>query len=163
MPKTDDLPPCGLYRTTRPLGAVPADRLVSFHNHGDPGPGVYLPASWTLNKATFQERGHTLPEPWAASARTLEPVPAQGFYRVARTFHCCARQCRQFAADLIVQLGYDGEARPILFVPELSDAGIAVPEVGTPTDLSTLEALVPVRLQQGGAQTARTKHAGDLH
>jgi hypothetical protein len=36
-----DLPPCGIYRTSQPLGDhVPAGQLVFFHNHGDPGPGI---------------------------------------------------------------------------------------------------------------------------
>lgn len=44
LPRSDDRVPCGLYRTTRPIpDAVPAGVLVYYHNHGDPGPGVYLP------------------------------------------------------------------------------------------------------------------------
>ena len=57
---TPELPPCGLYRTVAAIGGVEADRLVYFHNHGDPGPGVYLPERWTRNRATFSSRGNTL-------------------------------------------------------------------------------------------------------
>ena len=57
------LPPCGIYRTLAQVGDVPAGRLVYFHNHGDPGPGVYLPERWSANRAHFQARGHVLATP----------------------------------------------------------------------------------------------------
>ena len=54
------LPPCGLYRTTKPLPDhekdVPADVLVYFHNHSDSGLPVVVVAaiavviSWRLAK-----------------------------------------------------------------------------------------------------------------
>lgn len=158
------LPPCGLYRTTEELAGVPAGRLVSFHNHGTPGPGVYLPAAWTLNKATFSEKGHTLPEPWAGSAQTLEAIPAEGFYRVTESFYCCEKKCRLFEPDLIVQLGYNGDANPILFVPELTPNGLALPEIGTGTELKTLSLLAPVKVQRRAqSQVAAGSHAGHLH
>lgn len=162
--ETTPLPPCGLYRTTKELAGVPAGRLVSFHNHGDPGPGVYLPASWTLNKATFQEKGHTLPEPWEESAKTLQAVPVEGFYRVLESFYCCSNKCKLFEPDLLVQLGYNGEGNPILFVPELTPNGLALPEVGTGTDLGTLSALTEVKVQKRSQPSgARPRHTGDLH
>jgi len=138
-----DLPPCGLYRTGAALGAhVPAGRLVYFHNHGDPGPGVYLPDGWTANRARWQEQGHTIPSPaWAAS---LEPLPAEGFYRVRERFACCARQCRTFEPELLVQLGYDGEAHPIVFVPEWTAHGLGLPETGTRVDQAQLSRLAPL-------------------
>ena len=38
---------CGLYRTSEPIeDAIEAGVLVYYHNHGDPGPGVYLPRAW---------------------------------------------------------------------------------------------------------------------
>ncbi len=45
-----ELPPCGIYVTTAALGGIPEGRLVYFHNHGDPGPGLYLPARWKGNR-----------------------------------------------------------------------------------------------------------------
>ena len=57
---TPDLPPCGLYRTTAAIGSIEAGRLVYFHNHADPGPGMYLPARWTRNRATFPSRAALL-------------------------------------------------------------------------------------------------------
>ena len=50
---TNELPPCGLYRTTTKIGDCEADRLVYFHNHGDPGPGFYFPEKWVKNRAQF--------------------------------------------------------------------------------------------------------------
>src|SRR5678815_1810646 len=97
------LPACGLYRTAREVVGVPAGRLVYFHNHGDPGPGLYLPESWALNRARFSQRGQTLSSD--ADADALEALPAEGFYRVREAFHCCAKQCRRFELELLVQLG----------------------------------------------------------
>jgi hypothetical protein len=139
------LPPCGLYRTTRALGEhVPTRRLVFFHNHGDPGPGVYLPSAWALNRARWHERGHPIPsDEWAA---TLVSLPAEGLYRVREPFVCCPRRCRTFESELLVQLGYDGEGRPLVFVPEWTDAGLAIPDSGTAIDDDRLACLAPLRV-----------------
>jgi len=137
------LPRCGLYRTGAPLGAhIPAGRLVFFHNHGDPGPGVYLPSGWSVNRATWHAQGHTIPAPaWATS---LVPLPAEGFYRVREEFACCPKRCQVYASELLVQLGYNGEAQPILFVPEWTPAGLAIPETGTNIDAERLSRLAPL-------------------
>ena len=143
-----DLPPCGLYRTTRAMGDhVPAGRLVYFHNHGDPGPGVYLPSGWTANRARWHEQGHTLPsEDWAAS---LAPLPAEGLYRVTEAFTCCSKNCRTYDADLLVQLGYDGTASALLFLPEWTPKGLAIPETGIRIDADRLSRLRPLRVAEG--------------
>lgn len=138
------LPPCGLYATTRALDAVPAGRLVYFHNHGDPGPGIYLPSGWSGNRASWHGRGTTVVDP--AWADTLKPLPAEGLYRVAQGFFCCERKCREFPAETLVQLGYDGEATPILFVPEWSAHGLGFPERGARLDGTQLGQLVPLRV-----------------
>jgi hypothetical protein len=150
------LPACGLYRTTRPLeGHVPAGRLVYFHDHGDPGPGIYLPSTWKLNRAQWHERGHTLPSPeWAAS---LEPLPQEGLYRVREAFVCCAKQCRTYEPELLVQLGYTAEAKPLLFLPEWTEAGLAIPDLGVPIDADRLAALAPLTVAVADA------HAGRAH
>ena len=142
------LPPCGIYRTVSQIGEVPAGQLVYFHNHGDPGPGVYLPERWAANKARFQARGHVLEQPDRAG-QVLRPLSPEGFYRVAEPFHCCDQKCRAFEIDELVQLGYDGQATPLLFSPELSAAGMEIPETGTRIDTSRMEKLrllkVPTR------------------
>lgn len=138
------LPPCGIYRTSMPLDDhIPAGRLVYFHNHGDPGPGVYLPSGWSANRAQWHENGHVIPD--ADWARTLGPLPAEGFYRVRESFTCCSRDCRTFETDLLVQLGYDGTAKPILFLPEWTVKGLAIPEEGFPLDADRMAKLA--RLQ----------------
>ncbi len=136
------LPPCGIYRTLRPIGAVPEGRLVYFHNHGDPGPGVYLPERWEKNRARFAAQGTTLPDHGDASA--LEPLAREGFYRVRKSFHCCDKLCRELATDLLVQLGYDGAAQPILLVPELALGALEIPERGTRIDPSRIAELAPL-------------------
>ena len=139
------LPACGIYRTTAPLeGHVPAGRLVFFHNHGDPGPGVYLPSGWLLNRAQWHETGHTIPTPqWAT---TLAALPAEGLYRVREAFTCCAKACRTYEPDLLVQLGYNAEAEPLLFLPEWTESGLAIPEMGVPIDADRLGCLAALRV-----------------
>ena len=140
-----DLPPCGLYRTGAALDDhVPAGRLVYFHNHGDPGPGIYLPSGWTANRARWPEHGHTIPS--HAWAQSLVPLPAEGFYRVRKAFTCCAQRCRTFEPDLLVQLGYDGEAHAIVFVPEWTAHGLALPETGARVEVERLSGLAPLRV-----------------
>jgi hypothetical protein len=129
------LPACGLYRTTASFGSIPAGRLVYFHNHGDPGPGVYLPKQWRYNRAEFEERGQVLED--LDQVRFLEPLPAEGLYRVIEPFHCCEKRCRVFDAEALVQLGYNAQAEPILFVPELIDSMLAIPANGWKTTLET--------------------------
>ena len=140
-----DLPPCGVYRTTLPLGDhVPAEHLVYFHNHGKPGPGLYLPVGWTANRAQWDEHGHTIPSTeWATS---LVPLPEEGLYRVREAFTCCDQRCRDYEADLLVQLGYDASAQPLLFVPEWTATGLAIPELGLPIDEDRLSRLAPLKV-----------------
>ena len=131
-----ELPRCGLYKTTGRIGQVEEGRLVYFHNHGNPGPGVYLPLEWKHNRAVFGPEGRTLEDP--ALARFLEALPPEGFYRVVERFHCCDKRCYLFDEDALVQLGYNANAEPILFVPELVDAMLAIPAKGWKTSLDTL-------------------------
>jgi len=144
-----ELPPCGLYRTTRDVAGIPAGRLVYFHNHGEPGPGLYLPQSWKLNRAQFSDRGQTLPSP--AEAAVLEPLPAEGLYRVREAFVCCEKKCRRFEPELLVQLGYNANAEPIMFVPEWTASGLAIPETGTGIDRTRLSLLNPLRVPQSAS------------
>ncbi|MBL9039675.1 MAG: hypothetical protein JNG84_14255 [Archangium sp.] len=140
-------PPCGLYRTALALPNVPAGRLVSFHNHGDPGAGIYLPKRWVLNRVEWHANGATVPGPeWSS---TLEPLAAEGLYAVQATFFCCSRQCVRFNDGQLVQLGYDGEATPILFVPELTAKGLGFPESGTRLDRDRIARLTPLKVARG--------------
>lgn len=148
------LPPCGLYRTIGPIGSVEAGRLVYFHNHGNPGPGIYLPKSWKLNRAEFQDQGQVIEDP--ALVRFLQPLPSEGFYRVVDPFYCCDKKCRRFEEDALLQLGYNADAEPIVFVPEIVDSMLAVPAKGWKTSLDAAGRLrqlkVPVSKRAGPTQ-----------
>ncbi len=145
------LPPCGLYRTRAAIGAIPAERLVYFHNHGDPGPGLYLPSGWKRNRVELQARGQTLEDP--ELLRHLEPLPPEGFYRVIEPFHCCERKCREFETDTLLELGYKGDGLPIVFTPELVDGMIAIPTNGTAIDLKVLPLLKLLKVATSSAES----------
>jgi hypothetical protein len=137
---TSDLPPCGLYRTVKPIGGLEAGRLVYFHNHGDPGPGLYFPERWTHNRAHFSAKGSTVPSDF--DPRALMALPGEGFYRVKRAFHCCEKKCVQFEPEALVQLGYNGAGKALVFVPQLTRGAITVPERGVMIDDVAFENLV---------------------
>ncbi len=142
----DDLPPCGLYQTLFPIGEVPAGRLVYFHNHGTPGPGLYLPERWTHNRAHFSPKGMTVPPDF--ERRSLRALPAEGFYRVKTAFFCCAKKCVRYEPEAFLQLGYNGSARALLFVPELAAGAIGVPDRGTLIDDSAVDNLVLLQVSE---------------
>jgi hypothetical protein len=149
--------PCGIYRTTVAIGeAVPAGALVYFHNHGDPGPGVYLPREWRGNRAVFQERGTTVTD--EHYIESLEPLLAEGLYRVIEAFFCCEKKCALFDEDQLVQLGYDGQGSAILFLPELIDGAVALPEHGTRVASWQLQRLRPLKLNVGKGTPALPAH-----
>jgi hypothetical protein len=148
-----ELPPCGLYRTTREIAGIAAGRLVFFHNHGDPGPGLYLPERWKGNRAQFAQKGTTLPDP--SDANALEALEPEGFYQVIEPFHCCDKKCRRFEEGLFVQLGYNGSATPIVFVPEFVEGSLALPERGTVVDRDRVSKLR--RLKVAEQRNSRTQ------
>lgn len=155
------LPPCGLYVTRAPIGSIPEGRLVYFHDHGNPGPGVYLPTRWVANEARFEQSGVLLPSP--EDAAHLEPLAAQGWYRVAEPFECCDKKCRSFDAELLVQLGYDGAGNAILFIPELVDGTLGVPDRGSRIDRSRIAKLAKLRVTVGTPARDRTLHGPHLN
>lgn len=147
------LPPCGLYRTRRALGTtIPEGRLVYFHNHGNPGPGLYLPSGWSVNRARWHAQGTPLPD--AQWAEHLEPLPAEGLYRVLESFACCEKRCRTFDEELLVQLGYNGMAEPILFVPEWTETGLSFPTTGSVVDRIQLQRLKPLKVAEAAEPSA---------
>jgi hypothetical protein len=138
------LPPCGLYRTNGPVGSIPSGRLVYFHNHGDPGPGLYLPTGWKKNRVEVSSRGTTLTD--TSLVRYLEPLLPEGLYRVTEPFHCCERKCTQFEPEVLLELGYNGEGQAIVFVPSLVDGELVIPESGTAIDHARLTSLKQLKL-----------------
>jgi len=135
-----------VYRTTQKIGEIEPGRLVYFHNHGNPGPGLYFPESWSHNRAKWAANGYTLPKVF--DVRALMPLPAEGFYRVASSFYCCEKQCVKFEPDQLVQLGYNGAGRAIVFVPEYVGGAITVPERGTVLDDASLPHLVQLKFPE---------------
>ena len=143
-------PPCGLYRTTVALEGVPPGRLVYFHNHGNPGAGIYLPERWQTNRAQWHGHGHTVPGPeWS---ETLEPLPAEGLSRVKESFFCCEKKCREYTGEMLVQLGYNAEAEAILFVPQWSGGALGFPERGTRIEKGNLPRLALLSVAQAPAE-----------
>ena len=132
------LPPCGLYRTTKPLVGheeqFPAGLLVYFHNHSDSGlPQVLSPDHNVLNRWHFHGPGVEFRGlSWADS---LAKVPVEGFYILKREL---AFDGGTWPKGALVQLGYTRTADPILFIAQLrgkldendlwfSDRGVGVP------------------------------------
>jgi hypothetical protein len=107
-----------------------------------------------LNRVQWHSHGTTLPD--ASWASSLEPLPAEGFYRVRESFFCCAKRCREFSTDLLVQLGYNDQAQAILFVPEWTTSGLAIPESGSAVDADRLAKLSALRV----ASSAQSPEAG---
>jgi hypothetical protein len=145
-----DLPPCGLYRTVLPIAGLEAGRLVYFHNHGNPGPGLYFPERWAHNRANFSEKGQTVPPDF--DPKSLQPLPAEGFYRVKRAFHCCEKKCVEFQPEQLVQLGYNGNAKGLLFIPTLSSGAITVPDRGTLIDDAAFTSIVQLVFPEAEAR-----------
>ena len=82
----------------------------------------------------------------AAATRYLEPLPAEGFYRVLQEFYCCEKQCRLFYSEMLVQLGFDDTATPILFVPEWIDGELRIPAEGTGIVRERIAMIAPLRV-----------------
>ena len=141
-----ELPPCGLYRTAKKIGEIEPGRLVYFHNHGTPGPGVYFPEKWSHNRAQFAANGTTVVLP--LDSKALHPLPPEGFYRVAKQFHCCEKKCVQFEPDALLQLGYNGAGKALVFIPEYVSGGIEVPDRGTFVDDDVLVHMVQLKLPE---------------
>ncbi len=88
---TTNLPPCGIYRTTAKIGGIDPGRLVYYHNHGDPGPGLYFPERWLNNPRPVVVAGHDRAAP-RSSRRGCGRCSRKRFYRVTREFTCCAKK-----------------------------------------------------------------------
>ena len=69
-------------------------------------------------------------------------------------FFCCEKRCRAFEANQLVQLGYNGEAEPLLFVPEWTSGGVGIPERGNKLEPSVLQQLEWLVVAEGQAPEA---------
>jgi hypothetical protein len=113
------LPPCGLYRTTRPLpeheSEIPAGALVYFHNHSDSGlPVVIVPEHNVLNRWHFHGAG--IPFRGLSYADSLERVMDEGFYMLRKGLEFDGGS---WPKGTLVQLGYTRTGDPILFIAQL--------------------------------------------
>lgn len=125
------LPPCGLYRTTVALpgheSQVASDRLVYFHNHSEQGPPlVLMPQSNTHNRWTFHDRGYLVESP--EFIRALVPLRPEGYYVIRDHLHLSREEI--LPERTLVQLGYNREAEPILFVARFEENLIRFPDRG---------------------------------
>jgi hypothetical protein len=135
-----------VYRTIKKIGEIDAGRLVYFHNHGDPGPGLYPPEGWAHNRARFSQKGMTVPADF--DPRALKALPAEGYYRVKTAFHCCDKQCMKFEPDALIQLGYNGNGKALVFIPELANGVISVPERGTFVEDAAFQNIVQLKFPE---------------
>ena len=117
MANATNLTPCGIYRTTLPLEgkeeAVPAGRMVYFHNHSDQENKsmVLLPKEVKDNTWSFQDRGYLVEsKSWPS---TLVLLPKQGFYVVREEITTASGG--RMGAGMLVQLGYNNAGAAILF------------------------------------------------
>jgi hypothetical protein len=90
-------------------------------------------------------------------SRSLEPLAAEGLYRVREDFFCCEKRCRRYEAEALVQLGYDGEARALLFVPEWGPDGLRFPTQGLRLEAVNLPKLEALKVPEAPTTPAGSK------
>ncbi|CAN5702712.1 hypothetical protein BH09MYX1_BH09MYX1_16490 [soil metagenome] len=113
------LPPCGLYRTTKPLPdhetEIPAGILIYFHNHSDAGfPFAIAPEHNIMNRWHFHGIG--IPFRGVAWADSLVRLPQEGFYTLRKGLEFDGGN---WPKGTLVQLGYTKTGDPILFIAQL--------------------------------------------
>lgn len=145
---SEQLPPCGLYRTTEPLPGkeewVRENLLVYFHNHSQQGPPlVLLPASNSHNRWTFHDKGYLIREPeYVQSLVALKP---EGLYTLSEAIHLSHEE--MIPEQTLVQLGYNRGADPILFLAEFEKSSIKFPTSGLKCTLEIFELLDEVNFR----------------
>ena len=140
-------PPCGIYRTGRALKddpeAVPAGILLMFHNHSNRGiPMVQLPKENQHNVWEFEQYGPGV-EDDDAFLEALQPLREEGFYYLKEPLET---PDGSYPAYSLVQLGYNLDGDPILFIGQKSEDENAMlfPETGYRfEELHILEMLGP--------------------
>lgn len=107
----------GLYRTTMPLpknADIPADVLVYVGNRPDESRFVVRPYVNRRNRWYWREPVVTVADTaWLATLRRLRP---EGYYLLPETIE--VGEGRRWLEHSIVQLGYNGAGRAILFIAE---------------------------------------------
>lgn len=116
-----DFIPTGLYRTTSALPgleeAVPAGVLVFVGQRPDGTRFVVRPTANRRNRWFWSDP--TLPLPDGGWMWTLRRLPPEGFYTLPETLELSGGG--RWVKNAIVQLGYNGTGRGILFIAEHRD------------------------------------------
>ena len=151
------LPPCGVYRTTRPLPGkeewVRENLLVYFHNHSQQGPPLMLlPAANANNRWTFHEKGYLIREP--GYAQSLEPLREEGLYVLTEPIYLSRDEF--IPEETLVQLGYNRSGDPILFLGKFVDNQVVFPQSGLKCTVEIFEMLKEVNFRLPG-------YARDIH
>ncbi len=142
-----ELPDPGLYRTTQALpgheSEFPAGVLVYLGQHPENGtkfvvrPGRNTNNRWFWGDPTTPLRSPT----WAKS---LKRLPSEGFYTLPETMNLDGGG--RWLQNAIVQLGYNGEGRAIIFVAEQREGeesnALFFSDRGVMVDDKTLDNLV---------------------
>nr|PZN24617.1 MAG: hypothetical protein DIU78_11800 [Pseudomonadota bacterium] len=119
-----DLPDPGLYRTTQPMpgheAEFPAGVLVYIgQSKNGGGKFVVRPSDNRRNRWYWREPTTPLRSPtWA---KTLKPLPSEGFYTLPETVEF--EGGGRWVKNAIVELGYNGSGQGILFVGEWREDG----------------------------------------
>lgn len=144
----DDLPPCGLYKTTEPLPGkeqwVRANLLVYFHNHSQQGPPLLLlPAENKENRWTFHEKGYLIRDPGYVD--TLVPLRDEALYVLTEPIYLSRDEF--IPERTLVQLGYNRAAEPILFLGKFERNSIQFPASGLKCTLEIFDLVEDVRFR----------------
>ncbi len=147
----DNLPPCGLYRTTEPLPGkdqwVRSGMLVYFHNHSQQGPPLLLlPAENKHNRWLFHEKGYLIREPDFVD--TLEPLKEEALYVLDEPIYLSREEF--IPEETLVQLGYNRSADPILFLAQFENNAIVFPDSGLKCTSEVFELLSDVTFRVPG-------------
>ncbi len=145
---TEQLPPCGLYKTEAPLPGkeewVRENLLVYFHNHSQQGPPLLLlPAANSDNRWTFHDKGYLIRDPDYVD--DLAPLKAEGFYVLSEAIYLSHEE--MIPEQTLVQLGYNRAADPILFLAEFEGNGVQFPNSGLKCTLEIFDLLEPVNFR----------------
>ncbi len=142
------LPPCGLYRTTKPLpeheAEFPVGTVVYFHNHSDSGlPVVIAPDHNIMNEWHFHGAG--TPFRGLSWADSLVKMLDQGFYSLRKQLDFDGGS---WPKGTLVQLGYNKSGDAILFIAQKraqrADNSLWFSERGVPLSRERLSLLEPV-------------------
>lgn len=145
---SDQLPPCGLYKTAVPLPGkeewVRENLLVYFHNHSQQGPPLLLlPASNASNRWTFHDKGYLIRDTdYIAKLVALRP---EGFYVLSEAIYLSHEE--MIPESTLVQLGYNRAADPILFLAEFEANSVAFPTSGLKCTLEIFDLLEEVNFR----------------